>query len=248
MRNPALKNIVAALEKGEVPYPLLGYMRDVPKELYFAYISFISIEFLYYDPNIWFLDCVRQGDTQGMKYYIDTEKVDVNLDNGRVLIEAVKFNRVDAVKFLHQKGCNIRANGSRALIEAATAGNFDMLKLLFELGSSFNSWDCLAFKRASINGHLDIVKYFVVQYPEIKQKTTVLTDVVLWCARKKHFHVVDYLERNIEGIDLRKILSGTKMKWWREYNKSVIHLSEININSIKHCSQKAKEYLSSQIN
>lgn len=65
------------------------------------------------------------------------------------------------VKYLIDRGADLRAYNNTYAAAAAVQGNLDLLKYLVERGVDMHASNYLALTRAKANGHLHVVKYLV---------------------------------------------------------------------------------------
>ena len=63
--------------------------------------------------------------------------IDVNIDYGRPLDNAVKFNQIDVIRYLIEQGANV--NRTNNLSHAVVSDNYGMVKLLLENGANIHA-------------------------------------------------------------------------------------------------------------
>jgi len=85
------------------------------------------------------------------------------MDSKKKLSEAIKNNDLEKVKYLLERGANLRADDDFALRWAAVNGQLELVKYLLEQGADLHVWKDWALRKAAENGHLEVVKYLLEQ-------------------------------------------------------------------------------------
>jgi len=116
------------------------------------------------DITIW----ARLGDLDRVKSALSTNTIDINLNNGELLRNAVQSGNLELVTYLVEKGANIHEETfetGNALITASATGNLEIVKYLIEQGININSFieysGETAIEIAKEEGHTEIVKLLI---------------------------------------------------------------------------------------
>jgi len=83
-----------------------------------------------------------------------------NIDETALELAALN-GRIDEVRYLVQRGADVRANNDHALRYAAQNGHIDVVRYLVEHGADVNAYDDVALRSATEDGHIDVVRYLV---------------------------------------------------------------------------------------
>ncbi|AQN68705.1 ankyrin repeat protein [Saudi moumouvirus] len=105
--------------------------------------------------------------------YIDLVKYMVNRgfniksEKNRYVGKAAKFNHLSVVKYLVRKGCQIKNDYHYAVRAASKNGHLKILKYLVRHGGNIKAFDNHAIKLACENNHLKVVKYLIKKGADI---------------------------------------------------------------------------------
>lgn len=104
---------------------------------------------------------VTEQDLELVTNLLQSEKVDVNADNGRILWRAVSNKQSEMVQLLLGKGAN--PNLQPCLAEAARLGSLEISKLLVNSGAKVNDTDTgsLALVQAVVNRKPELVEFLL---------------------------------------------------------------------------------------
>jgi ankyrin repeat protein len=149
-----------------------------------------------------------------------------NYYNDYPLGAAFEKGHFEVVKFLVEKGAEVKVYWDLPFRTAALKGYLEIVKYFVEKGADVNIDDDYAICAASVRGHLDVVKFLVQKGADVKAKNNY---PVVEAFYNGHYEIVDYLlqngakERLIEEkykryIALRKrveIRAANKIgSWW----------------------------------
>lgn len=168
--------------------------------------------------NTFYLAC-QNGDISTVTHYLNN-KINVNLNNGKALITAVKYEKLEIVELLHQHGANLNIQDGEALNLAIDSGqykitqyliqngaiisksslidvntNIVILELLLENGADINLCDEFLLEFPCERGFIDIIK-LILKYGFKNRHGQPL----LVASKNKHWDIVNLLID--EGFDL----------------------------------------------
>lgn len=110
----------------------------------------------------WYLKIACQLGSMVMLKYL-AKNVNLTIDENCGIILASENGHLNAVKFLVEKGADIKAQNNLAVILACANGKIDIVKYLTLLGADITAQDNIAMRLAKFNGHTDIIKYLISQ-------------------------------------------------------------------------------------
>jgi ankyrin repeat protein len=129
--------------------------------------------------------------------YLLDRKVNIPTKKNYILKWAARNGHLDIIKYLFEQGANIHADDDLALSWAAKYGHLDVVKFLVEQGADIHARDDYAVRLASEKGHLEIVKYFVEKGADIH---AVNNCAVRLASEKGHLEIVKYFVE--QGVDI----------------------------------------------
>ena len=152
------------------------------------------------DGLYWACSC---GNLELAKYFVQIGAnpcPPANYYNDYPLGVAFEEGHLEVLKFLVEKGANIRVYNDLPFRTAALKGYLQIVKYLVERGSVVNIDDDYAICAASVRGHLDIIKYLVQNGAKANARNNY---PVVNASLNHHYEIVDYLVQN--GADERLI-------------------------------------------
>ncbi len=189
----------------------------------------------YYFQKNAFIDFLTNKDPMGytllhcailFKQSVDTiKKYATAIDNFEqlnfLLIFAIKYNRLDVVKYLQEQGANINYTDPNTnetpLITAARNGQLETVKYLIEKGANPNQvsthndnndksyqsvFDDSALISAAKNGHLQVVEYLVEKGANIAYATHKNETALNVAATYTYFEMANFLHTNTKNSTL----------------------------------------------
>ena len=106
------------------------------------------------------------------------------------LIDAIRYNDLEKVKYFVSLGADIRSYNDEAVRCASSNGHLEVVKYLVSQGADIRSRNNNAVHWASSNGHLEVVKYLVSLGADIRSQND---SAVRWASESGNLEMVKYL-------------------------------------------------------
>ena len=135
-----------------------------------------------------FYTACKKGNIELVKHITSCEDSceDVSELYNEALRWASYFGKIEIVKFLANKGADIKNNGL-AVCLALRSGHMEILKYLIDNGGTLNNEYILY---ASENGHIEVVKYLISKGIDFRIEND---KALRWASCYGHFEIVKYL-------------------------------------------------------
>ena len=172
--------------------------------------------------------CAAENDTNAIARLV-TDGININsTEKSRdcsALHWAAYFNRLEAVRFLIERGADVNARnniGMTPLHYAALCGHKDMVETLLEQKADVNALDCQGLTPlhlAAQYGHAEIVEILLGYGADIAAKTNYRGLTPLhWAAFWGHTEAINTLLKNGADINARDHNGYTPLTWAEQYN------------------------------
>ena len=148
-------------------------------------------------------DAITHGNTERVKYLINTDKADASTTNSfgnTALIEATQFGHTSIAEILIKAGANINAKDSRgmtALMMAAQFGRTSIAETLIRVGAEVSgrtrSFGRTALMMAATSGHTSIVEKLIKAGADVNVKDHRSMTALMMAAQFGYTSVVETL-------------------------------------------------------
>ena len=138
-------------------------------------------------------------------YMLLERGIDVNINDGHMLINACLRGDLKTVFLLDDKGVNIHIRNDEALTSASRNGHISIVKFLLEKGLDVHTNFNAPFQLASLNGYYSIVELFLEKYTEFKGTNCGLEN----SSKEGHFKIVKLLLDN-GATDMRCLVYSSE--------------------------------------
>jgi len=108
------------------------------------------------------LICATKRKHYNMVFFLLEKGADVNMQSNLALLIACQNGYTDIVKLLLKYGANFRIDNNYPLILAATCGHLEIVKILLDLGANPFDRNFEAIRNANNNKHYHIVKMLAI--------------------------------------------------------------------------------------
>lgn len=103
------------------------------------------------------ITAARYGQMSRLQKLVNDPLTDIHYENDRAIRISAEYNQLEAFKYLHDNGANIRIMDDYILCIAAYAGYTEIVKIMIENGANTHTRENYAIKVASSKGYKDIV-------------------------------------------------------------------------------------------
>ena len=133
--------------------------------------------------------CAARGETEAVRWLLDTANIDVHADNEAALMVASEGGYTDIVALLIERGAYVQANNNYALKTACFYGHQQTVALLLQSGADVHAGEDHLLLTASVNGNLSVVKVLLEHGAKIDARNGALR----MAANYGHHDVVELL-------------------------------------------------------
>ena len=125
-----------------------------------------------------------------------------------LLMKYFEVGSFRAIKFLVEKGANVKLYGYIGLEKSASRGDIELVKYLVEKGAYIHADNDIALGWSAANGHLEVVKFLVEKGANIYAAN----DYALrWSAQNGHIEIVKFLVE--KGANINVLSSEQRKKY-----------------------------------
>ena len=97
-----------------------------------------------------------------IEYLIEQYDIDVDINNGYLLIRSIKIGNLDIIMYFIKKGVDIHRHGHFNVLKiSAEQGHAEVFKYFVWKGADTNTWADYSFQISAENGYFEIVKFLV---------------------------------------------------------------------------------------